>query len=342
MARHSFSGASVGTTLSSSINSSVTAIPVNTLTGTWPNTVTGPFVVTIDRGTATEEKILVSSYTATQLTATRGYDGTTAVSHANGANVEHTLDATQIDLHDSVVAGVGTVPPSTSAVGDAAADGTAVTAPAAGDHKHGREAFGAAATASAPGDAEGAGSASTPSRSDHQHGREAFGTSSTTSAVGDAEGAGSAATVARSDHLHGRESFSASAPSADGAGSAGSSASPARADHTHPFSTRLIEALTLIGATAGTVGATNFMIQAGTAVVTTDSTGNFSISFPTSFPGGVVVVLATPGDTANQLGMVIVVQSGVSTSGFAGVAMTFAGGYMINKGCRINYVAIGF
>lgn len=168
MARHSFSGAAAATSLSSGINSAVTAIPVNALTGTWPNTATGPFAVTIDRGTSSEEKILVSSYTSTQLTCTRGYDGTTAVSHSNGATVEHTIDAAQIDVHDATVAGVGTFTPTTSAVGDVAADGSQTTKPAAGDHTHGRESFYSSAPA-APTANGAAGSSASPSHGDHSH-----------------------------------------------------------------------------------------------------------------------------------------------------------------------------
>jgi len=163
-------------------------------------------VVTLDRGTASEEKILVSAYTTTQLTGTRGYDGTSAVSHNNGATCEHTLDATQLDAHDAIIYGVGQGTPSTSAVGDAAVKGTNVTQPAAGDHKHAREAFGSGqSTTSAVGDAAADGSNATLARSDHKHGREAFGGTPTASAPGDVGAAGSATTVAHSDHKHGRE-----------------------------------------------------------------------------------------------------------------------------------------
>jgi len=128
-------------------------------------------VVTVDRGTSSEEKMLCSSYTSTQLTVTRGYDGTSAVSHSNGATCEHTLDATQIDAHDAIVYGVGQGTPSTQAIGDSATKGTNTTQPAAGDHKH---AMPAAATPgnSAPGDAAAEGSGPTVAYSDHKHGRE--------------------------------------------------------------------------------------------------------------------------------------------------------------------------
>ena len=58
--------------------------------------------------------------------------------------------------------------PTTSAVADAAAAGTAAT-PARRDHTHGRESFGAV---SALANAGANGSAATPSRSDHQHKRD--------------------------------------------------------------------------------------------------------------------------------------------------------------------------
>jgi hypothetical protein len=215
MSRHSFSGDAVATTLNGGINSSVTTCTIGASTG-WPNTATGPFVIVIDQGTASEEKCLVSAYSSTTIsTMSRGYDGTTATAHSNGAAVEHCFDATQFDLHDGVIAGVGTSTPSTSAVGDAAADGTAVTTPAAGDHKHAREAFGSPGN-SAPGDTATNGSATTLPRSDHKHGRESYATIATgvidttlgditTSLPGDSGLAGAVGKAADAGHKHPRE-----------------------------------------------------------------------------------------------------------------------------------------
>lgn len=95
-------GAAAATTLSGALNNSDTSFSVVAATG-WPASV--PFVVAIDRGTANEEKILVTARTGTSITAcTRGYDGTTAVSHSVGTNnVEHVLSATQLqELIDHV------------------------------------------------------------------------------------------------------------------------------------------------------------------------------------------------------------------------------------------------
>jgi hypothetical protein len=63
--------------------------------------------------------------------------------------------------------------PTTSAVGDAAAVGVASTA-ARGDHRHGREAFGAVTAQTTHGAASGNGAATTLARSDHVHGTPAL------------------------------------------------------------------------------------------------------------------------------------------------------------------------
>ena len=185
MTRKSFSGNASPTTLSANMGSGDTTFQVTAITN-WPNTTTGPFVVTVDRGTGFEEKILCSSYTGTTVTVAsggRGYDDTTAQSHTVPATVNCTLDATTIDSHDAFVNGVGTVTPSTSAVGDTAADGTS-TKPAAADHKHARESFAEGVTSSSsPGDTAADGTSSSPARADHKHAREAAATDSGWTAV---------------------------------------------------------------------------------------------------------------------------------------------------------------
>jgi len=95
MLRREFSGGVLRTTLSSTINNSVTSISV--VDGsTFPSGV-NPFVIVIDRGTSSEEKILVSSRTANTFTVSnRGYDGSTANTHTAGSYVDHVLDATVI------------------------------------------------------------------------------------------------------------------------------------------------------------------------------------------------------------------------------------------------------
>lgn len=92
MLRREFSGGVLRTTLSSSINNSVTSISV--VDGSTFPSGANPFVIVIDRGTQAEEKILVSSRAANTFTvSSRGYDGSTANSHSSGAYVDHVLDA---------------------------------------------------------------------------------------------------------------------------------------------------------------------------------------------------------------------------------------------------------
>jgi len=63
-----------------------------------------PFVITIDRGLAAEEKILVTSRSGNVLTVSaRGYDGSTANSHLATAVVDHILDAASLqDMNTTV------------------------------------------------------------------------------------------------------------------------------------------------------------------------------------------------------------------------------------------------
>lgn len=62
-----------------------------------------PFVMCIDRGKSTEEKILCTVQTSGVFTGlTRGWDGTTQQDHASGATVEHVIDAdtmNDVEIH---------------------------------------------------------------------------------------------------------------------------------------------------------------------------------------------------------------------------------------------------
>lgn len=99
--RKEWAGGTIRTTLNGSINAAATAI---TLTdgSSFPSGVK-PFVLVIDRGTATEEKIIVTSRTGNNLTVLqRGYDGSSAQSHSSGAYVEHILDAYTVDQANAI------------------------------------------------------------------------------------------------------------------------------------------------------------------------------------------------------------------------------------------------
>lgn len=84
------------TTLSSSVTALATNIDVASITGLPINY---PFILILDRGTASEEVVLVTSGTGTSLTVERGYDGTTAFSHSSAASVEHGISA--IDVREA-------------------------------------------------------------------------------------------------------------------------------------------------------------------------------------------------------------------------------------------------
>lgn len=88
-----YTGGMPDTTLNGAISSNTTTITVTASTG-MPDGSQGAFVLAIDRGTATEEKILVESRSGVTLTVLeRGYDDTTAQAHADLAEVTHVWDA---------------------------------------------------------------------------------------------------------------------------------------------------------------------------------------------------------------------------------------------------------
>lgn len=92
MLRREFSGSVLRTTLSANISNTATTITV--LDGSTYPTGVNPFVIVIDRGLSSEEKILISSRSTNTLTVSaRGYDGSTANAHTSGAFVDHVLDA---------------------------------------------------------------------------------------------------------------------------------------------------------------------------------------------------------------------------------------------------------
>lgn len=110
MTRREYAGAAAATTLSGAITPTSPTIVVDDATG-WPDGTTGPFAIVIDRGAASEEKVLVASRVSTSLTVAstgnRGYDGTTALAHDDGAAVEHCITAVDLDEANEHINGVG-------------------------------------------------------------------------------------------------------------------------------------------------------------------------------------------------------------------------------------------
>lgn len=91
-----FDGGAQKTTLTAALNNSVTSFSV--VDGSTFPPGSSPFVVVIDRGLATEEKILISSRVTNSFNVLeRAYDGSSAQNHALGAVVEHVLDAYTVE-----------------------------------------------------------------------------------------------------------------------------------------------------------------------------------------------------------------------------------------------------
>jgi hypothetical protein len=96
--KHQSKGGVAATTLVGSLTSGSTTITVAD-GSTYPTGSNGKFVITIDKDTASQETVLIQSRVNNVLTADpagRGYDNSVASSHGNGATIEHTLAAAEI------------------------------------------------------------------------------------------------------------------------------------------------------------------------------------------------------------------------------------------------------
>jgi len=109
--RRSYAGAAKPALLTAVLNGTTAALTItcNDLSN-YPTGSGGPFFVVVDRGEVTEEKILCASRAGNVLTVYntglvngRGNDGTTVVSHAVGAEIEHIFTATDADEANSHV-----------------------------------------------------------------------------------------------------------------------------------------------------------------------------------------------------------------------------------------------
>lgn len=88
---------------------------------------------------------------------------------------------------------------------------------------------------------------------------------------------------------------------------------------------------------APTAGSPVLLMQCSGIVSTLLAAGTFTITFPETFPNGVVCVICTGG----SLGASQVIVSTASTSGFSGTAFTNAGS-TVSTSQHIGYIAIGF
>lgn len=104
-----YAGAAKHTTLVGDITGASTSLTVADATG-YPTGATGPFAIAIGLGLASEEKLLIASRSGNTLTVAtggRGYDGTSASSHASGSGLDHVLTATDLREANAFVNGGG-------------------------------------------------------------------------------------------------------------------------------------------------------------------------------------------------------------------------------------------
>jgi len=107
MARRHYNDNAPTAHLTGAINTSVTTVVVDSITG-FPPVV--PWTATLDMGTASAEQVLVTNVVGTTLTVTRNHNGQGAFSHsATSGTLDHTADAIDFDeanLHINSSTGV--------------------------------------------------------------------------------------------------------------------------------------------------------------------------------------------------------------------------------------------
>lgn len=78
-----------------------------------------------------------------------------------------------------------------------------------------------------------------------------------------------------------------------------------------------------------------FKVQAGTSVLTTNATGDFTITLPATFPTGILTAVAIDGDDAGSAAISLI-QSGVTTSAISGSSPK------VSSTIRVNWIAYGW
>ena len=128
--RRYYDGGGATTSLQTSMGAADTSFVLTAATG-WPGSPANDFGVVIDRGNASEEKILCSSNSGTTVTVvTRGYDGTSATTHSAAATVSLCALALDFDEANQVAHLMGNLATGSLAIGAGA--GTIPTALAVG------------------------------------------------------------------------------------------------------------------------------------------------------------------------------------------------------------------
>jgi hypothetical protein len=114
-------------TLASAITSSDNTLTLSESLTSWPTGADGNFWVTVDPGTAQEERILCSTRSSTTVNlATRGADGTTASAHAQGATIWPSWSATDANEANAHIEATGYASYSKSVHGLGSGEGVVV------------------------------------------------------------------------------------------------------------------------------------------------------------------------------------------------------------------------
>ena len=99
------------------------------------------------------------------------------------------------------------------------------------------------------------------------------------------------------------------------------------------------------GSVVGTnlpVGAPNFKIQAGTTVVTTNTGGNFTVTYPIAFPNSVVTFIPVMGDNGSLTSAAMTIENYALLASQGAVAVNTTNGAVVaSTTLRFNWLAIG-
>lgn len=85
-----YSAIAQDTTINGNVTNSATSVVVSGVVG-FPSSF--PYILALDYNSANEELVQVTAAAGTTLTITRGFNGTTPVSHTTGAVVRHVITA---------------------------------------------------------------------------------------------------------------------------------------------------------------------------------------------------------------------------------------------------------